>query len=124
MFTVDSIKVGGCRLYLSLYFMGEMNNPERGSWRTNQSGDGGIDLYYKDRTGALLINFSDDVITVNRLGSSPSMEYLMQESNILNGMLDQLDEIAHDSSIDKSDRLLSLRDENGIQEVRETLAFT
>ena len=111
-------------MYLSLYFMGEMNNPERGTWRTNQSGDGGIDLFYKDRTGALMINFSDHVIVVNRLGSSPSMEYLMEESNILNGMLDQLDEIAHDTSIDRSDRLLSLKDERGIEAVRETLSFT
>ena len=66
---VKSLKVGGCRLYLSLFFMGEANNPTKGSWKMNQNGDGGIDMYYKDTTGALIIDFRDDAIVVKRLGS-------------------------------------------------------
>ncbi len=120
---VKSIKVGGCRLYLSLFFIGEANTPEKGSWRMNQNGDGGIDLYYKDATGALIVIFKEDAIIVKRLGSSPSMDYLMQESSMLNGMLDQLDEIAMDSSINESDRLICIEGDE-INTVRETLSFT
>lgn len=120
---VKSLKVGGCRLYLSLFFMGEANNPTKGSWKMNQNGDGGIDMYYKDTTGALIIEFRDDAIVVKRLGSNPSMDYLIQESNMLNGVLDQLDEIAMDISIDESDRLICI-DDNEINAVRESLSFT
>lgn len=120
---VKSLKVGGCRLYLSLFFMGEANNPTKGSWKMNQNGDGGIDMYYKDTTGALIIEFRDDAIVVKRLGSKPSMDYLIQESNMLNGVLDQLDEIAMDISIDESDRLICI-DDNEINAVRESLSFT
>ena len=103
--------------------MGESNNPEKGTWRMNQNGDGGIDLYYKDTTGALIVVFKEHAILVNRLGSSPSMEYLIQESSMLNGMLDQLEEIATDTSIEESDRLLSIESDK-INMVRETLSFT
>ncbi len=120
---VKSLKVGGCRLYLSLFFMGESNNPTKGSWKMNQNGDGGIDMYYKDTTGALIIEFREDAIVVKRLGSKPSMEYLMQESNMLTGMLDQLDEIAMDTSIEESDRLICI-DNDAINVVRESLSFT
>mmetsp|Transcript_23428 Transcript_23428/g.34846 ORF Transcript_23428/g.34846 Transcript_23428/m.34846 type:complete len:237 (-) Transcript_23428:39-749(-) len=125
IFTIGakSVKVGGCRLYLSLFFIGEANNPEKGAWRMNQNGDGGIDLYYKDATGALIVMFKEDAILVNRLGTSPSMDYLMQESSMLNGMLDQLDEIAMDSSINESDRLICIEGDE-INTVRESLSFT
>lgn len=120
---VKSLKVGGCRLYLSLFFMGQSNVPTKGSWKMNQNGDGGIDMYYKDTSGALIIEFKNDAIVVKRLGSSPSMEYLMQESSMLTGMLDQLDEIAMDSSINESDRLICI-DDDEINMVRESLSFT
>jgi len=122
---LKALKLGGTRLYLSLFFMGESNNPTKGSWRMNQNGDGGIDLYYKDTSGALIVVFNEDnnSIEVNRLGSSPSMDYLTQESTMLNGMLDQLDEIASDGSIDEKDRLIRVEDD-AINNVRETLSFT
>jgi hypothetical protein len=125
IFTIDakSLKLGACRLYLSLYFMGESNNPEKRTWRMNQNGDGGIDLYYKDTSAALIVVFKEDAILVNRLGSSPSMEYLMQESNMLNGMLDQLDEISMDSSINENDRLLCIEGDQ-VDKVRQSLSFT
>lgn len=125
IFKIDakSLKLGGCRLYLSLFFMGQTNTPEKGTWRMNQNGDGGLDLYFKDTTGALIVVFKENAILVNRLGSSPSMEYLIQESSMLNGMLDQLDEIAMDSSINESDRLLCIEGDQ-INIVRESLSFT
>merc|ERR1719491_793740 len=87
------IKAGGLRLYLALYFMGECNTPNRKTWRADQTPEGGIDLYFHDRTGALIIALNDSGMSVSRLGSAPSMEYVMQESVMLRGMLDQLDDI-------------------------------
>ena len=90
----------------------------------DQNGDGGIDLYHKDTTGALMILFKEDEIIVNRMGSAPSMNYLMSESTILNGMLDQLDDIAFDESINEEDRLICLcKPGNAINDVRESLSF-
>lgn len=122
---VKNLKVGGCRLYLSLYLIGEINNPEKHTWKMDQTGDGGIDLYYRDASGALMIMFEDDSIVVNRLGSAPSMSYLIHESSVLSGMLDQLDDIAFDTSIDEKDRLLTLHEPgDAINIVRESLSFT
>jgi len=118
------IKVGGLRLYLALYFMGEQNTPTRNTWRADQTPSGGIDLYYTDRTGALIITFTEESMTVGRLGSAPSMDYLTQESAILSGMLDQLDEISDDTSIGEKDRLMCLLEPgDAIETVRENLAF-
>ncbi len=90
----------------------------------DQTGEGGIDLYHRDATGALMIRFEEDEIIVNRFGSSPSMTYLMNESQILNMMLDQLDEIAFDKSIDENDRLILLnKPGDAIDIVRESLSF-
>lgn len=121
---VDSIKIGGLRLFLSLFFMGQLNFPEKKSWKSCQNGDGGIELFFNDQTGALIVDFTEDAIQVQRLGSTPSMKYLENESIMLNGMLDQLDEISTDSSIKESDRLFQLSDPSAtIQTVRESLAF-
>jgi len=118
------IKVGGLRLYLALYFMGEQNTPTRNTWRADQTPSGGIDLYYTDRTGALIITFTEESMTVGRLGSSPSMDYLMQESAIVSGMLDQLDEISDDTNIGEANRLMCLLEPgDAIETVRENLAF-
>lgn len=119
-----SLKVGGCRLYLSLFLVGEVNSPDKGTWRMDQNEDGGIDLYYKDATGAMMIMFHDDEITVNRIGSAPSMNYLMSETSLVNGMLDQLDDIAFDTSIEEKDRLILLHEPgDAIDNVRESLSF-
>jgi hypothetical protein len=104
--------------------VGEVNNPEKGTWRMDQNEDGGIDLYYKDATGAMTIMFHEDEITVNRIGSAPSMNYLMSETSLVNGMLDQLDDIAFDTSIEEKDRLILLHEPgDAIDIVRESLSF-
>ena len=119
-----SLKVGGARLYLSLYLMGEQNTPEKKSWKVNQNGDGGIDLFYCDQTGALIFELTEDLISISRLGSAPSMQYLVNESVMLNGILDQLDEIAGDEMIDGADRLIILEKPGAIQSARDGLAFS
>jgi|AntRauTorckE5430_2_1112549.scaffolds.fasta_scaffold00279_20 hypothetical protein len=126
IFTIEAkaLKAGGCRLYLSLFLVGEINSPERNTWKMDQNDDGGIDLYYKDTSGAMIITLKDDEIIVNRLGSRPSMDYLMGETAIINHLLDQLDEIAFDNTIDEKDRLLILHEPgDAINIVRESLSF-
>lgn len=122
-FVAKSLKVGGCRLYLSLFLIGEVNNPQRNTWKMDQNEEGGIDLYYNDATGAMMITFDNEEIAVNRMGSAPSMNYLMHETGVINGMLDQLDEIAFDTSIHEKDRLILLKEGDEIDVVRESLSF-
>ena len=124
---VESLKVGGLRLYMSLFFMGMSNTPDKGSWQSWQSGDAGIDVYFHDQTGALLIELCEDTnrILVDRMGTSPSNAYMMQESVIIDGLLDELDTIANDEEIPLEDRLLVLKDPgDAIDAARESLAFS
>ena len=124
---VKSLKVGGLRLYMSLFFMGMSNTPDKGSWQSWQSGDAGIDVYFHDQTGALLIELCDETnrILVDRMGTSPSNAYMMQESVIIDGLLDELDTIANDEEIPLEDRLLVLKDPgDAIDAARESLAFS
>lgn len=124
---VKSFKVGGLRLYMSLFFMGMSNTPDKGSWQSWQSGDAGIDVYFHDQTGALLIELCEETnrILVDRMGTSPSNAYMMQESVIIDGLLDELDTIANDEEIPLEDRLLVLKDPgDAIDAARESLAFS
>ena len=124
---VETLKVGGLRLYISLFFMGMSNTPDKGSWQSWQSGDAGIDVYFHDQTGALLIELCEETnrILVDRMGTSPSNAYMMQESVIIDGLLDELDTIANDEEIPLEDRLLVLKDPGDvIDAARESLAFS
>lgn len=124
---VESLKVGGLRLYMSLFFMGMSNTPDKGSWQSWQSGDAGIDVYFHDQTGALLIELCEETnrILVDRMGTSPSNAYMMQESVIIDGLLDELDTIANDEEIPLEDRLIVLKDPgDAIDAARESLAFS
>ena len=124
---VESLKVGGLRLYISLFLMGQSNSPDKGSWQSWQSGDAGIDVYFRDQTGALLIELCEETnrILVDRMGTSPSNAYMMQESVIIDGLLDELDTIANDEEIPLEDRLLVLKDPgDAIDAARESLAFS
>ena len=104
--------------------MDEQNTPAPKTLRATQTADGGIDLYYRDRTGALVLTLAEEGVTVSRLGSAPSMEYLAQESCILNGLLDQLDEIWQDGSIGEDDRLSCLMEPgDAIDAFRDNVAF-
>lgn len=122
---VESIKTGGLRLYLSLYLMGVQNNPEKGTWKSSQTDDTTIDMYYKDLSAALTIRLSEEMIAIDRLGSMPSTQFTMQESVILNGILDELQVCAFEGDINESDRLLVLPPPaDGIDKARAALAFS
>ena len=71
-----------------------------------------------------MLLFEEDQIVVNRMGSAPSMNYLVSESALLNGMLDQLDDIAFDVSIKEENRLICLYEPgDAIDVVRGLLSF-
>ena len=121
----ESIKIGGLRLYLSLHLMGQQNTPEDKCCKMDQTGQTGIDLYHQDQTGVLMINLSESNISFDRLGSAPSMKYLMHETIILEGVLDTLDEIITDQNIPETDRLLKLKTPgDALQVARDTLSFS
>ena len=123
---VEALKVGGLRLYISLYLMGQCNTPEKGSWQSWQAGDAGIDCYFHDQSGALMIELCEESnrIIVDRMGTSPSNAYIMNESVIIDGLLDELDTIANDDEIAMEDRLLVLKEPgDAIDAARESLAF-
>ena len=63
-------------------------------------------------------------IIVDRMGTSPSNAYIMNESVIIDGLLDELDTIARDEEIATEDRLLVLKEPgDAIDAAREGLAF-
>ena len=63
-------------------------------------------------------------IIVDRMGTSPSNAYIMNESVIIDGLLDELDTIARDEGIAMEDRLLVLKEPgDAIDAAREGLAF-
>lgn len=118
-----SMKAGGLRLYCNLYLMGLQNTPEDGCWKASKADDSEVNLRYKDLSGSIIIRFTDDGITVDRLGSAPSNKYLMHESVILNGFLDELKAIVFDGDISEANRLLTLVDDNDIEKNREAISF-
>eukprot|EP00590_Aulacoseira_subarctica_P007626 CAMPEP_0172418208 /NCGR_PEP_ID=MMETSP1064-20121228/4723_1 /TAXON_ID=202472 /ORGANISM="Aulacoseira subarctica , Strain CCAP 1002/5" /LENGTH=158 /DNA_ID=CAMNT_0013157031 /DNA_START=260 /DNA_END=736 /DNA_ORIENTATION=+ len=123
---VQNMKVGGLRFALGLHLMGQKNKPEIGAWKVNQANDGIIDLFYKDETGSLAVSFlvDDKKIVVERWGTRPSLQYQLQESLILNSMLDELQVLAYGNSeeVKDSDRLLTFLDPgDAIEKARATL---
>lgn len=125
---VESIKPGGLRLFLMFYLMGMQNTPAPGSWRADTQPSKEVyvlDMYYQDRTGALTLTLSEKQITIDRIGSTPSTSYLMQESVIINGILEELQECATQNDIAEKDRLLLLPEpQDAIEKARDSLAFS
>ncbi len=117
------MKSGGLRLYCNLYLMGLQNTPEKNCWKASQSDNSEVNLRYCDLTGSIIIQFTEDGITVDRLGSSPSMKYLMHESMILNGFLDELNAIVYEGDISEQNRLLTLVDDDAIEKSRDAISF-
>mmetsp|Transcript_20902 Transcript_20902/g.43946 ORF Transcript_20902/g.43946 Transcript_20902/m.43946 type:complete len:238 (+) Transcript_20902:228-941(+) len=118
-----TMKTGGLRLYCSLYLMGLQNTPEPKCWKAHQSDNFEVNLRYCDLTGSIIIQFTDDGIDIFRLGSSPSMKYLMHESMILNGFLDELHAIVYEGDVIDENRLLTLQEPNDIEKAREVVSF-
>lgn len=119
-----TMKSGGLRLYLNLYLMGLQNTPEKKCWKASQSDDSEVNLRYCDLSGSIIIQLTGAGITIDRLGSSPSMKYLMHESIILNGFLDELHAIVDGGDISAENRLLTLADSDAIEKARGAISFS
>jgi hypothetical protein len=128
------LKPGGLRLFLMFYLLGMQNTPHANAWKANQPvASGGdehvLEMYFHDATGMIqieLLNHEDpdgSEVRVLRCGSLPSTAYLMQESVIVDGILDELQQCAFDDSIALSDRLLIPEPPTAIEDAREALAF-
>ncbi|CAB9512156.1 expressed unknown protein [Seminavis robusta] len=123
---VRAIKPGGLRLFLMFYLMGMQNTPHRNAWKADQPSreDYVIDFYFHDRTAMLTIELQEDEITIDRIGSVPSTAYSMQETVIVEGLLDELHQCAFDESIDEENRLLQLSEpKDAIEQARTALSF-
>lgn len=151
---VESIKPGGLRLFLMFYLMGQQNTPDKNSWivyerelveedddddyddeeellsskspQSQQQHSNILDYYFRDGSGILTIKLGQDEVTVDRTGfPEPSTSYLMQESIIVNGVLDELHQCAFDDAVSEPDRLLLLpeRETDAIDKARNALAF-
>lgn len=122
---VESVKSGGLRLFLMFYLMGEQNTPEKGSWRIDQptTEEYAVDVYYHDRTAVLMIRLTEDQITVERMGSTPSTSYIMQEAVMVDGILDEFQRMVDEGDVKREDRLILLKDEDAIVNARQALAF-
>jgi hypothetical protein len=123
---VREIKPGGLRLFLMFHLMGAQNTPEKGSWRTDQptTEEYILDLLFHDRSAALTVTLHPDQITIDRVGSTPSTAYMMQETVIIQGVLDELHECAFDEAVEEENRLLILPEpKDAIEKARDALAF-
>lgn len=79
-------------------------------------------MYYMDGTGMFSIGLNDRSIKIDRYGERPSLEYMLQESVMIHGVLDELNQIAFEvEDIEKEKRLLQLTDDDAILKARETL---
>ena len=90
---VQDIKTGGLRLFLMFYLMGQQNTPDPRSWRLvdDVSPDKTcLEYYYHDQSAILSVQLSEDAIVVDRIGSTPSNSYRMQETVVLDGLLHEL----------------------------------
>lgn len=123
---VQSLKPGALRLFLVFYLLGMQNTPDKKTWRANQrsSDDYIVDFYYHDQSALISIQLGDDKVTIDRLGTQPSNAYIMQESVIVEGLLNELDRCAFDESVAAKDRLLLLKEpQDAIEKARDALAF-
>jgi hypothetical protein len=119
----EATKLGGLKFALGLWLIGQQGTPVKGSWKVNPASDVLIDMYYVDDSAMFSLNLSEKQLSVDRYGK-PSLQYLLQESLMLHGLLDEIQEFAFGGEdIADKDRLLTLIDpENGIQNARGNLS--
>ena len=120
-----AIKPGGLRLFLMFYLMGQQNTPDKNSWRADQpsSEEYVLEMLYHDASGMITIELLEEEILIKRCGSVPSTAYLMQESVIIQGILDELHQCAFDDSVEEENRLLIPEPKDGIELARSSLSF-
>merc|ERR1712176_1689097 len=108
-----------------LYLMGMQNTPDVKSWNAYQPTreEYVVEFYYHDQTAMISVELFEDKITIDRIGTSPSTSYSMQETVIVEGILDELEKIAMEGDCAEENRLIVFRDENAIATARDGLSF-
>jgi hypothetical protein len=107
------------------YLIGMQNTPDKKSWQADQptTEKNVLVMYYHDASGKLTVELRDEEIRIDRTGSSPSTSYQMQESAIVQGLLNELHQCAFDESVSEDDRLLIPEPSDAIDKAQEALAF-
>eukprot|EP00980_Cylindrotheca_fusiformis_P027821 scaffold22560_cov135-Cylindrotheca_fusiformis.AAC.32 len=117
-----SVKPGALKFFLQIYLVGQQNIPSQGSWALNNNDENqSIDMYYKDGTGMFSLGIKETGISVDRYGGKPSLEYVLQESVMLHGLLDELNEVAEADDIEREKRLIQFKDSDAVEKARESL---
>jgi hypothetical protein len=145
------VKKGGLRLFLMFYLMGMQNTPDKNTWRVYEMQSSpnlgfeskqssttpndeplGIEYFFYDNSAVLTIILESNMVRIIRrlptngsIISQPSNTYIMQESIIVDGILNELDQCAHDDTVPSTNRLLLLKDtdQNAITEAKDMLSF-
>lgn len=114
-----NVKIGALRFLMQIYLVGIQNEPSPKSWLTKQGDDGNLQVFFKDGTAMVSIDFQDYGIQVRRFGDAPSLQYMLQESVLLHGILDELNNVAVEADdIEQEKRLLQLSDPEAIDKAR------
>jgi len=117
------MKVGGLRLFLTLYLMGQ----ESKTWKISSDGDT-INLFFNEGSIVLNMNLSldENAIIFSRLsnmaGPNLPVSYIGEEAAIINCILDELDKMAYDDNIAFDNRLLSVERDDVLTNAREKLS--
>lgn len=116
------VKIGALRFLLQIYLVGEQNKPTQNSWLTKQGDEGDLQVYFSDGTGMVSLDLQENSITAVRYGQKPSLQYQLQESVLLHGVLDELNNVVFDvDDIEEDKRLLRLADNDAIYKARQQL---
>jgi hypothetical protein len=117
------VKTGPLKFFLQIYLVGQQNNPVKGAWVLNNNEEtGSLNMYYKDGSGMFSLDLNEKNIQVQRFGERASLEYVLQESVMLHGVLDELNQIAFEvDDIEESKRLLQFDSTDAISKARENL---
>jgi hypothetical protein len=144
--SVKSMKPGALRLFLMFYLLGMQNTPEANSWRAHQptasksaksltaeenngeqeqQQEHVVEFLYHDHSALLSVTMSeqDKRISIDRVGSKPSTAYMMHESTIVQGILNELEQMTTDPQVTPENRLLIVQPANAIDAARDALAF-
>jgi len=125
-----SVKVGALRLLLMLHLMGQQNSPAKGTWKCQQreeeDGEDVIVMHFMvDQSASLSVIITDWGIKVKRRGITPSMQFMIQESILLQGLIDQLDHVLYSDEVKEGNRLLVLKYPlDGLDKARAAIPFT
>ena len=120
---MQSATMEALRNVLYLHLKWQENKPVEGSWLAHQSDDGVLHMIFKDNSAMFSIRLRETAIVVDRFvnGKHASLQYQLQESVVLHGILDEILALSDNNNSNKVS-VLQLADKGAsIQQARETL---